>query len=168
MNNRQRPTISNPQVGTARHRMYKDAIARYQDAMKNGFYIEAISLMESLISDRIESLLNAIAKTNNTKENYSYRPLGNLVRAALNNKGIVLPKAIIDILNEIKEWAKKRNAAIHEMAKLSDTNISISFSSKYEDLRSVAEEAYKLFREFDKALASYRKSIGSQDGKILL
>lgn len=162
-NERHRPTISdNPNVGSARHSIYKDAIDRYHMAMDSGFYIEAISLMESLISDRIESLLNACAERKNTDDSkrteYSYQPLGSLVASALKAEDIRNYQPMVEEVNKIKDWKTKRNGAIHEMAKLSDTKIGQPFSEKYANLKCVAEEGYRLFRELDKELMAGRKN----------
>lgn len=158
---RHRPTISdNPQVGAARHDLYKNAIDKYRKAMKSGFYIEAISLMESLISDRIESLLNAVAKTEDGEESKekSFLPLGQLVSAALKCESVSKCEHITAILDKINDWKRKRNGAIHEMAKLSDAALQETFADKYDGLKSVAEEGYTLFREFDTELTTARKN----------
>lgn len=162
-NERHRPTLSDdPNVGFARYSIYKDTIDRYHVAMDSGFYVEAISLMESLISDRIESLLNACAERKNTDDSrnmeYSYLPLGTLVVSALGTEDIRNCQPMVDVMNKIKDWKTKRNGAIHEMAKLSDTEIEQPFSEKYANLKGVAEDGYRLFRELDKELMVARKN----------
>lgn len=164
MNDKQhRPTISDdPRVGAARHNVYKGVIDYYHRAIKASFYIEAIALMESIMADRMESLLNAVAKAENanggnTKE-YSFIPLSRSITAALKYKIICDYQPIVDILNRIREWFKDRNAAIHRMAKLSGIDDNGVPSDKYKSFKKTAEDGYKLFRELDKTLSSARKN----------
>ena len=60
-----------------------------------------------------------------------------------------------DVVNEIKNWTKKRNSAVHEMAK----NIECDFMEKYAKLKETAEEAIKLFRKLDNEIRKFRKSL---------
>lgn len=152
----QRPKISEgPQVGAARYDAYKSTIDQYHKAMEADFYIEAIALMESIISDRIESMLNAILKNDDNSFNTS----GHLADVAIHNATITQCRPIVDVLAEIKEWSKKRNDAIHKMAKLSHIEIekSISFSDKYAALEEVAQEGYSLFNKLNNELKSARR-----------
>lgn len=154
-NNRHRPTVfDNSQVGTARHNVYKGIIDCYHRAMEAGFYIEAIALMESLMSDRMESLLNDTMKT----DKFSFKTIGYLANEALNNATIAPNQVIVDIIERIREWAKKRNNAIHEMSKLLPDDINSPFSERYASLKEITEDGYKLFRELDKEISSSRKS----------
>ena len=126
-------------VGKARYSQIKGGIDQYKKAMKEGFYIEAIALMESAISDRLESTLNYL----NPNSDYSYETIGRLANALL--KANYYSE---DTLNEIKIWAKTRNEAIHQMVKLLPDQ-SKSFQDRYDDLKHCAEEGYSLFRKVD-------------------
>lgn len=155
MNDKQhRPTISDdPRVGAARHNVYKGVIDYYHKAMEADFYIEAIALMESLIADRLESLLNEVTNS----DNFSFKTVGYLANKALNNATIAQNNTLVDILEKIKVWAKKRNKAIHEMSKLSENDIDNPFSKRYAALKEIAEEAYRYFRKLDNEISSLRK-----------
>lgn len=54
---------SNPGVARNREVIYREVIERYNKAMADGFYLEAICLTESLICDRLESRLEEIKQT---------------------------------------------------------------------------------------------------------
>lgn len=162
-NNRHRPTIlDNPQVGVARHSAYKGTIDYYHRAIKGGFYIEAIALMESIMADRMESLLNAIVKAENANgghlKEYSFIPLSRSIAIALKYDIIWDYQPMVDILNRIKEWFEDRNAAIHRMAKLSRIDDKKPAEDKYESFKKPAKDSYKLFRELDKIISSARKN----------
>ena len=42
-------------AGAVRNELYKAAWVRYNEAMSAGFYLEAITIVDSLITDRIEA-----------------------------------------------------------------------------------------------------------------
>ena len=77
-----RPCATTSGVGMARHDLIRDAIDHYKKAMKEGYFIEAIALMESAISDRMESMLNYMFPY----LNYSYGTIGNLAQTLKANK----------------------------------------------------------------------------------
>lgn len=138
LNKKTRP-VAKPgtDIGQARYAQIKDGIDQYKKAMDAGFYIEAIALMESAISDRLESSLNYL----HPKSDYSYRTIGMLANALL-KAGYYSD----DTLNEIKNWAKIRNEAIHQMVKLLP-NQSKNFQDRYGDLKSCAEMGYAIFKK---------------------
>lgn len=127
----------------ARYKQIKSGIDRYKEAMDAGFYIEAIALMESAISDCLESTLNYIFPN----KDYSFKTIGNLTYGLLDNR-CYLSENWISILEEIKEWADKRNDAVHQMVKLIP-NKNKSFQERYNELKQCAEEGYDLFKKLN-------------------
>ncbi|MBO5086644.1 MAG: hypothetical protein J6B65_05340 [Paludibacteraceae bacterium] len=147
-----RPTIATEGVGQSRYETYKATIDRINKAMDAGFYVEVIALCESIIADRLESLANQISQSSK----YSYETMGRLTDYLLGAKQRdLLSQEIVDVVNEIKNWTKKRNSAVHEMAK----NIEGDFMEKYAKLKETAEEAIKLFRKLDNEIRKFRKSL---------
>ena len=155
-----RPIITTPGVGDARHDRYASAIDRVKDALSNGYFVEAIAIEESLIGDRLESLANEFS---NGK--HSYKPLGNLVYILINDYSIDLTKEQTEILNEIKDWAINRNHAIHEMGKL-DSNLKETFQESYNNLQEIAEKGMPLFNKINNAIRKQRRA--KAKGKVVL
>lgn len=150
MEKRNRPTIQTSGVGEKRHQTYRHVIEQYHLAMSKGFYIEAISLMESLIGDRLESLANELSNS----DTYSFYTLERLLTFLCGrNQVLSLSEKLKDVLNEISVWKNERNKAIHEMAK----EINHSFADNYDALEETADEGYTLFRELDNAIREYRQ-----------
>ena len=144
--------IDDPNVGTIRHDTYFAAIEKYQQALDDKYYIECISLMESLIADRLESLANQISDSNN----YSYKTLEKLLEFLQGKKQKdSLNDEILQCLEYVVIWKNGRNMAIHEMAKLTD-NLNEPFSAKYANLKRIAEDGYKVFRDLDNSIRRYR------------
>lgn len=73
---RTREIADNPQKGKIRYDLYKAVIHRYKEAMEKGFFLEAITLMESLISDRLESAINFYGLR---PKGSDFRPLGETI-----------------------------------------------------------------------------------------
>ena len=150
--NRVRPNISDSSVGYLRYERYKQAINRYNDAMEHCYYIEAISLAESLICDRLESLYNDLSQSSR----FSYKALECFFRTPVYKHIKASYFHLFESIEAVKEWKVGRNQAIHEMAKLRE-DCSSSFDADYAKLKSVAENGMKCFRNLDKAISKYRK-----------
>jgi len=67
---------SNNKVSQERYELYKATFEWIAKSISEGFYLEAISLEESLITDRLESYLTWFRGTD-----FSFRTLGDLKRA---------------------------------------------------------------------------------------
>ncbi len=138
-----------------RYVQIKDGMEQYKKAINDGYYIEAIALMESAISDRMESALNYLYPL----KDYSYGTVGRLAEALMNSNCYSKK-----LLSDIKIWSKKRNDTIHQMMKLlPDQNES--FQQRYDDLKQCAEEGLKLFRRFD---SEHKKLKQFQDSHPLI
>ena len=141
-----RPTIlEDPDVGQKRYQLYKDSIEQFQKALSEGYFLECITLMESLIKDRLESIYNEIKHLDDT----SKIPLANIsdILDDLNEK---------ELKDQLKEWTKKRNSAIHAMAKLQEC-AGLTFTDRYVSLRDIAIKGNELFKAIDSVIKKYRK-----------
>lgn len=157
---RNRPSKDQPNVGNGRREIIKAAIDQFDKAFKDGYYIECISLIESLIADRLESLSNQLHNSN-----YSdYQPLGTTIFDIFKAKG-KLDSDLIDIIDRINIWKDKRNEAIHEMGKLLP-DLAKTFDKRYGNLKEYAKEGKKLFRDLDKAIRRWRTKV--KNGTITL
>lgn len=143
---KKRMVADSPEKGAIRQQVFKSVIEKYNDAMAKGFYLEAVTLMESMIGDRLESQI-----AYNNENGISFAPLGRLTNPIENGK-LVVSNAIKSVIPRIKEWAKKRNAALHEIAKIADSEQDKTFEDKYNAAKLCAEEGMKIFRELDKLI----------------
>lgn len=144
MKEKKRPSSqSSPQIGALRHELYKAAIDAYKDALMHHYNVEAITLVESLISDRMESLANLLSEN----KDYSNKTLGELI-GYLRSQNLEL---IEESLSHIDGWRKKRNDAIHQLAKCLEPD----FKTHYNSTRQTALDGMKCFREFDKQYKIY-------------
>lgn len=141
-----RPTVlDDPQVGKDRYQLYKASIDQYQKALKDGYFLECITLMESLIKDRLESIHNEIHNKDNGID---------LTLCGISEILVVLNEATLKTRLDI--WRKDRNVALHAMAKLQECS-GVTFEERYKSLYDIAEKGYELFKAIDSVIRKYRK-----------
>ena len=143
MKDKNRLTINDsPEIGKLRYETYKGVLSKYKKAMEVGCYLEAITLMESIIFDRLASIVNEI----NGKDIPTKMSFGKLIKKTRD----------IEFLSSytegLKKWKDNRNSAIHGMAK----SLEPGFNEKYNATKEVAEIGCELFRKVDKAIYKYR------------
>lgn len=100
---------------------YKEAWALIRLARKNGFYLEAITIQESIISVRLTSF---VVKDRGVKMGHkSIRTLNNLTDtwaqiciANLSNLSVV-KNDLQELQIRLNEWRKNRNTAVHGLVK---------------------------------------------------
>ena len=142
--------ISDSNVGQKRYELYKSAFERIDKAIREGFYLEAISLEESLISDRLESYLTWL-----TTKDYGFRTLGELQRAIKNFEKDKDLRQIV--LSEMDDWRKARNKASHEMVKLQE-NQNASWKDRTTTNQKIAKDGLELVRKIDRKTRQLRRS----------
>ncbi len=143
-------SITSSGQDTAKHRnqIYKSAFARITEASNLGFFLEAITLIESLVSDRVESRLSFIGD-----EDFSFKTLERLIKKAKELETDLVMKTLVE--SELKVWAGKRNRALHEMAKIENGDVS-SWNERYALLKPVVDSGVKLLRNIDRQVTKLR------------
>ena len=146
--NRTRASASSPGIGQARYELYKIGFERISDAMSDGYYLDAICTIESLLADRLESRLTYLDKSQR-----GFLTLGTLRDRLSRLENNVELKRISNLAGL---WARRRNK-IHEVMKINQNNYQ-SWEEKQAELKSIAEEGFGLLRTYDKALRRVRLS----------
>lgn len=128
-----------PGVGDHRYRLYTIAWQRVCEASEAGYYLEAITLLESLIADRLESRASYL-----TGENEGFSNLGPLIRTFRKHETV---QAFRDLIERLDSWRKKRNTALHEVVKLEHGPLP-SWEKQTASLPSIVQVGKDLLREF--------------------
>lgn len=100
-------------VGNQRYNLYKKVIEHINKSIDNGYYLEAITLIESLIADRLESHLTFIKG-----EDFSFKTLDKIVKNFSRHKSDIDDDLYRLVEEYVNNWKEKRNLVLHEMAKL--------------------------------------------------
>ena len=132
--------------GNIRHDVFNEVINRYNQAIKDRYYLEAITLIESLLCDRLESVIGRV-----TKKPVTFMTYG-ILKSIINKFNNVDLKQIKGLFPKLDDWFQHRNSAIHQMAKISVANPQRSFQEKYNDVEKYAIDGISLFRSLDKAV----------------
>jgi hypothetical protein len=101
------------QVG--RYLRYKLAFDRLDEALEQGWLLEAISLEESIITDRLLSNLQTKGEAASSRQS-----LGNLIaqtKKALTGSGELIEG---DVFHELDQWRDARNECVHGFCKLDE------------------------------------------------
>ena len=133
------------ETGRARQRLYRHHQGRIAEAIKAGFYLEAITLIESMVADRLEARLAHIHHQIPEKRKFS--TLGNLLQE-LSGEKCNESEASQAIYTQVADWAGDRNRALHELVKLEEGSCQ-SWSEKYGFAKQTAEDGRALFRRLD-------------------
>lgn len=151
-----RKTIDEEGVGKARYETYKGVLSRYNSAVADGYYLEAITLIESIIADRLESVANQLFNTNE----YSYETLWNLISGV---RRLEISSEMTRVVGNINKWRNGRNMALHEMAKFDREDYKKSFQDRYAELEQVAKRGYEIFNNLNNAIKKYRRNLNNNN-----
>ncbi len=135
--------------GQKKYEIIKAAISQYNTAFEHSFFLEATALIESLISDRLESRLGELKQ-----ESVAFDTLGNLLRDL---GRIESDEILIQIMNkQINPWSGQRNIIIHQAAK-----IQVGKNKDWNQFLKLAENTAKngkiAFNNFNKQLEKLRR-----------
>lgn len=142
------------QTGQDRKNLYTGCLERVSKALDEGYALEAITLLESLIADRLEARLAYINGQRAEKRKFS--TLGCLTQELKGTKAGE-PKEAVAMYDAVDDWATLRNEAVHEFAKLSEGN-SKNWDAKYKTAKKAAKNGKKLFRDLDKVIRKLNKN----------
>lgn len=67
-------TASDNDIGQERHKLYKSSFSWIKKSIGAGYYLEAISVVESLVADRLESYLSLLLA-----KDFSFKTLGEVI-----------------------------------------------------------------------------------------
>ena len=106
---------TNDEVGQARMQLIKKALDKIEAAKNQGFYLEAIAILESLIADRLESLISIVDKET------GFQTLGNSIKK-LKGIGSKFDKNFMKFIK--KECSKEGNNILELMSDPTKTTIA--------------------------------------------
>lgn len=130
---------SSYRTARAKQELYRQAHERLERAIKRGSHIEAVVLIESLMSDRLESALTQIKG-----KPVNVSTLGMLLREFQKH---------VEIDDEFRAamwaWNKSRGLVVHEMVKLTN-EIESSWEERIAYARTTARAGKELLRQLRK------------------
>ncbi len=142
------------EAGQHRQNLYHYCISQHNRAVAAGFYIEAVSIVDSLLSDRLESRLACKHGQHEIKRQFS--TVGKLA-TELKGKKANEPDHARELYSDINQWASQRNKVVHQLVKLEEKETP-SWNARYERARETAIRGLALFRKLDLIVKVLNKS----------
>lgn len=127
-------------IGSHRYQLYRAAWNRVEQATTAGYHLEAITLLESLVADRMESRAGYL-----TGQNEGFKTLGKLVKIFREHERVDGLRGVVD---RIDRWREQRNAALHEMVKFVQGQFP-TWEQQTAGLAVVVREGQECLRAFD-------------------
>jgi len=137
---RQRAHYS-PDVGQARGDLYGKALGRAEAAFQSGFFLETIALVESLMADRLESVISLL-----DGEPARFGTVGEAVHELKKRLSAVPGAQDLPLFGAVTAWSRDRARWIHEFAKVPAAE-DLDWDERLEDARRTAREGLDLLRQ---------------------
>jgi hypothetical protein len=129
---------------------YEFAVQQYRAAFERGFYLEAITLCESMISDRLlSSLDHRLGVKRKAKQGLFKLIEAHLDEELLDTDARALGESTINVFKRLDEWREERNGLLHGFAKCIPGEEICSSEALKDRARAAAEEGMLLFRMLD-------------------
>jgi len=128
----------------ARHSAYQAAMGQITKALKDGYYLEAITLQECLISNCLFNFLNGMgSKLSNASFHTLLKEMPDMQDTARD-----YPR---ELLGKLDKWRRARNTAIHGF--ISSTSVELDFSREnfHDSVKATALSG----NEYCKAIVSW-------------
>jgi len=123
---------------------YREAFGRIRGAMGHGYYLEAITIEESIISDRLRSYVVKIGQAPPARR-FAREPLAALIQRWRSLVTTAIADAHFDDLQaSIDAWRRRRNELIHGMVKSHPGTAPISVDEFLREARETAQEGERL------------------------
>jgi hypothetical protein len=97
---------------------YREAWTRINASLEHGFYFEAITIQESIISDRLIEYLVAIGDVEPAAELHRYPNFHDLIsRWKKDQPQPIAEGPFPDLQGEVDQWRRKRNLILHNIVR---------------------------------------------------
>lgn len=133
-----------------KYQAYREAWSRIKLAQENHFFLEAITIQESIISDRLIRFLSLPGSKNPfaKKKKKKYLSFSDLIQAWKVNYPHGLPSGDYkDLTAAVDTWRRQRNDAIHSIVNPKPGEDTQPIDSFLNQAKETAEEGTRLARE---------------------
>jgi hypothetical protein len=145
-------------VARQRYDLYKLANEQLKAAYEAGFYIECVSICESIISDRIEARLQFLRRGTNKPSHID--SLGRLLKQVTD----IEPEDQIELRAayvSIREWGNARNETIHQFVKVTDQNPLADPKERIQQAKTAARQGVRLMRRISALVRKHNSWVES-------
>lgn len=157
------PSEKGSQHNDLRGKLYDTAFARIDKGLADGRYFEVIALADSIITDRVQSLTQAIIR--DEPEQYRWMSVGGAIEVLfreVKTRNITLPTEIRKPLTDVHQvWSQKRNIAAHAFVVVTPKNLDVGVEERLENVKVAAEEGALLARLITNEIDKFRRDFST-------
>ncbi len=136
-----------PKGNVAKYLSYKEAWSRIKKAQEQGFYLEAVTLEESIITDRLISYLVGVGAIERAAEIRKYPGFAKLIQIwKKQNPTPINTRTYCDLQTAVEQWSRQRNKIVHGMVKSHPGTATDNVIDFLEEAKLIAEEGKTLAR----------------------
>ena len=151
-----------------RFELYSEGFRRIDLGLKSENYFEVISLADSIITDRLNSLVQHIRQSED--DDFPHQSVGGMVlilMKEIKERKFPLPKEIQTTINQMNNnWVPKRNFCVHSFVVVTHSNKEKSLYDRLELLKECAIEGAELSRLITNKIDGFiRKTFHSKDSE---
>jgi uncharacterized short protein YbdD (DUF466 family) len=130
---------------------YSEAWSRIDKAREQGFYLEAVTIEESIICDRLISYLVEVGAIDRKSDLHEYPSFYGLIQKwRESTSGSVSQNNFSDLIGEVDDWRDQRNYLIHSMVKSHPGTPTDRIEDFLNEAQEAADKGKKLARAVDK------------------
>lgn len=154
MTRKSKPPVKQPNGNAVKYLSYREAWARIKQAREQEFHLEAITLLESIISDRLIAYLVVVGELDPTSKNGKGKHLS--LKSLIDRWRKQHPEPIVigksdNLQNALDGWRVQRNRAVHEIVRVEDGATALHLDEFLENAVRASKEGEALA----KALSSW-------------
>ena len=147
-----------------RNTLYKKGIERVKQAISAGYYIEAIMILESMITDRVVSVIEVLHKDDDTS--WKLNSFGSTVYA-LNKLTYDLNCRTAeneDLIKSLRQWKSLRNTAAHQFVFVQHNRFGQydDLPKRYHTMKKTAQQGVHLMRAVDRLTRNMKETISNR------
>lgn len=136
-----------PEGNVTKNLSYREAWSRIKKAQEQGFYLEAVTLEESIITDRLISYLVGVGAINRAVELNNYPGFAQLIQKwKIQNPNPINIQKYCDLQTAVDEWRRYRNQVVHGMVKSHPGTATDNVMDFLEKAKLTAEQGKMLAR----------------------
>ena len=130
-----------------RRELYTKGFKQINNAYDNGFFIEAITIIDSMITDRLEAYVQFLLYGEDKQ--FVAESLFNALKSfgSVTKEKDVRDEDFKQIYNKIESWVPKRNNAVHNFVIIRQDSLDDSADVRLQKLKDTADEGLLLVRE---------------------
>lgn len=140
----------------AKYWSYREAWTRIKQALEQGFYLEAVTIEESIISDRLMSYLVSVGTGEQVGTSGQHLSFGKLIQLWGQQCLLSESQEGCTLQLQVDQWRQPRNKVVHGIVKLSNEAPRNTIIQFVEEAKQAAEEGERLARAVSNWVKHYQ------------